>query len=104
MPKSVPDPERASRIEKRLRAALQPQSLTIIDESHKHQGHHGHDGQAGTHLRIEMIAEAFRGLSRLARQQAVNALLSGELDSGLHALALSLKTPEEALDLPKKDQ
>ncbi|MDE2391216.1 MAG: BolA family transcriptional regulator, partial [Rhodospirillales bacterium] len=36
------------------------------------------------------------GLSRVARQRAVNEALAGEFSTGMHALSLTLRTPEEA--------
>jgi BolA protein len=43
-----------------------------------------------------MVSEAFAGLSRVARQRLVYHALGEEFDTGLHALSLDLKTPEEA--------
>ncbi|MES1203681.1 MAG: BolA family protein, partial [Pseudomonadota bacterium] len=40
-------------------------------------------------------AAAFAGLSRVARQRAVNEAVREEFASGLHALALELKAPGE---------
>ncbi|MGE0764479.1 MAG: BolA family protein [Bdellovibrionales bacterium] len=51
--------------------------------------------RAVTHLRVVIVSEAFCGMSRVARQQKVYALLDSELKSGLHALALRTLTPEE---------
>lgn len=42
-----------------------------------------------------MHASAFEGLSRVARQRLVYDTLREEFDTGLHALALVLKTPDE---------
>ena len=43
-----------------------------------------------------MVAAAFAGKSRIARQREVFAVLDDELAGPVHALALKLKTPEEA--------
>jgi stress-induced morphogen len=42
-----------------------------------------------------MHASAFEGLSRVARQRLVYDTLREEFDTGLHALTLVLKTPNE---------
>jgi len=42
------------------------------------------------------VSEAFRGLSRVARSRAVHAALEAEFAGGMHALSLTLRTPDEA--------
>jgi BolA protein len=46
-------------------------------------------------LRVRIVAEAFRGQSRIARHRVVNGLLAGEIARGLHALAIEAKAPGE---------
>ncbi len=48
------------------------------------------------HFTATVVSEKFEGLSRVARHQAVMALLQADLNSGkIHALSLKLKTPQE---------
>ncbi len=88
---------RYERIRERLTAGFAPVVLEIIDDSAKHAGHAERNGVAGgeTHYRVTMVSSALSGLSRLARQRAVNEALAGEFAAGLHALSLKLSTPEE---------
>jgi BolA protein len=86
---------RAERIERSLAAALSPQHLEIVDESHLHAGHAGAREDGETHYRVTVVAAAFAGESRVTRQRRVNQLLAGEFDSGLHALSIRALTPEE---------
>ncbi|MFB2550377.1 BolA family protein [Ensifer soli] len=84
------------RIEARLRDALRPSALAVINESHLHAGHQPHyDGTGETHMRVRIEAEAFSGMSRIARHRAVNDLLEAEFDAGLHALAVEPVAPGE---------
>jgi BolA family transcriptional regulator, general stress-responsive regulator len=91
------------RMEKKLSAALSPERLIIINESHLHAGHHhvesGHhatfDGTGETHFRIRIVSPAFAGKSRVERHRAVNELLAEELKAGLHALAIEPAAPGE---------
>jgi BolA protein len=80
-----------------LNTAFAPARLEIIDESAKHAGHAERIGVAGgeTHYRVVMVAKALAGKSRLARSRAVHEALEPEFKSGLHALSLTLRTPEE---------
>jgi BolA protein len=87
---------RAERIEALLRAALQPAALEVIDDSHKHAGHAGARPGGETHFTVRAVAQAFEGRSRIDRQRQVNGILRDEFQSGLHALSLELKTPQEA--------
>lgn len=90
-------------IETKLREALAPTHLEIINESHKHAGHHHHehgketyfDGGGETHLRIRIVSSGFSGKSRVDRHRAVNALISEEIAAGLHAVAIEAAAPEE---------
>ena len=84
-------------IEAKLTAALRPQSLVVIDESHRHAGHgHHHHPEGETHFRVEIVSDAFEGKSRIERHRMVNALLAEELAGRVHALAIGARTPSEA--------
>lgn len=83
----------AAQIEAKLTEAFSPQSLDVIDESEQHRGHGGWREGGETHFRVRMVAEAFDGQSRLARQRAVNACLAEELVEHVHALAMELSAP-----------
>lgn len=86
----------STRIEAKLRAAFSPERLSVIDESAQHAGHQpGFAGAEGTHMRVRIVAQAFAGMTRLARHRAITVLLQPELDEGLHALAIEPAAPGE---------
>jgi BolA protein len=85
----------ADRIREKLTAGLQPTRLAVVDESHRHAGHAGARPEGESHFRVEVVAAAFTGESRIARQRRVYALLAEELAGPVHALALTTLTPEE---------
>jgi BolA protein len=84
-----------NRIAEKLSAAFAPQSLDVIDESHRHEGHAGHRPGGESHFRVHIVSEAFRGKSRIERHRMVNQTLSGELSGGVHALAIHASAPGE---------
>jgi len=86
---------RAERLETILRAGFAPAELRVADDSAKHAGHSGARPGGETHYSVLVVAEAFRGMSRIARSRAVHEALAAEFTGGLHALALTLRTPEE---------
>ena len=47
----------------------------------------------GDHYRATVIAEAFRGKSRIQQHQLVYAALGGKMGGELHALALTTSAP-----------
>ncbi len=87
---------RAARIEAILVAEFAPAHVQVTDDSGQHAGHAGAQPGGQTHFSILMVSAAFHGQTRVARSRAVHAALAGEFASGLHALALTLRTPEEA--------
>lgn len=86
---------RAYRIEALLRQHFAPTALEVVDDSRLHAGHAGARPGGETHYTVRMVAAAFHGQTRIARSRAVHALLDAEFAAGLHALALTLRTPEE---------
>ncbi len=85
----------ADRIEGKLKAALRPTRVKVVDESELHKGHAGHRSGGESHFRVEIVSAAFDGQSRVARQRRVYEILSDELEAGVHALALKTLTPAE---------
>ncbi len=81
---------RQEEIRAALEAAFAPRSLAVINESHSHAGHAGHDAAGESHFRVQIAADAFRGMSRVARHRAVHAALGKELVGAIHALALEI--------------
>ena len=85
----------AIEIEQRLRAALAPTRLAVINDSGRHRGHAGDDGSGESHFTVEIESAAFAGLSRVERQRAVNAALADLLRDRIHALAIKARAPGE---------
>jgi BolA family transcriptional regulator, general stress-responsive regulator len=69
-------------------AALQPQHLEVLDESHMHSR------GLETHYKAVIVSPEFAGLNAVKRHQRVYACL-GELMGQVHALALHTYTPDE---------
>ncbi|MEM6662010.1 MAG: BolA family protein [Pseudomonadota bacterium] len=84
-----------AQMQAKLTEAFTPTELEVIDESHQHHGHAGWRESGETHFRVRMVAAAFDGQNRVARQRAVNACLKDELATTVHALAMELRAPGE---------
>lgn len=80
----------------KLQNAFAPTALEIVDESHLHAGHMGARPEGETHFRVTIVSAAFAGASRVQRHRLVHEVLAQELRERVHALALVLRTPEEA--------
>ena len=72
----------SERIERKLRMAFQPETLSVVDETNQHHGHAGWRESGETHFRVEITARAFSGKSRVERQRAVYQVLAEELTAG----------------------
>ena len=82
-------------ITEKLTKAFTPESVRVLDESHQHIGHAGHRPGGETHFRVYIVAEVFRGKSRLERHRMINETLVSELKGGVHALAIHASAPGE---------
>jgi BolA protein len=83
---------RAERLRQKLVARFAPVQLSIEDESHHHAGHAGAAG-GQSHFRVRIVAEAFRGMSPVARHRLVYSAVDDLLKTDIHALAIEALPP-----------
>lgn len=81
---------REIRIKEKVQQELKPTLVELVNESHMHSGPANE-----SHYKLVVVSEVFEDMSRVERQQKVYGLLKDEFSSGLHALTMRLKTPEE---------
>ena len=85
--------DRVSRIRSAL-DALDPSSLDIRDDSHKHAGHAGaRDGRG--HFSVHLVSARFEGLPPLRRHRLVYDALGQLMETDIHAVAIQARTPAE---------
>lgn len=82
--------KRIDEIKQRLNADLKPSYIEIEDESHQHSG-----PRVESHFRVLVVSDEFVGLTRVARQKRVYALVDDLFAAGLHAFSLRTLTKEE---------
>lgn len=82
-------------IDSRLRASLQPDEITVVDDSARHAGHAG-AASGGGHYNLRIVSARFAGLTRVARHRLVYDPLSDLMRNAIHALAIEALTPDEA--------
>lgn len=83
-------------VETKLRSALSPAHLEVVNESHMHSVPPGSE----THFKVVIVSSQFEGLSSVKRHQLVYGALKEELakkivHGGIHALAITSRTPSE---------
>ena len=97
---------RAERLSAVLTQAFTPTVIRVEDDSARHAGHAGARPGGETHYSVLLVSAAFQGVNRVARSRAVHTALAEEFgpaeQGGLHALALTLRTPEEHAGLSGK--
>jgi BolA protein len=72
---------------------LQPESMEIEDESHRHAGHAG--ARDGGHYRLQIVAQAFAGKSTMARHRLIYDAAGDLMRGRIHALSIRAKVPGE---------
>lgn len=75
-------------------ALLKPESLEIIDESHKHAGHAG-SKEGGGHYLLQIVTTEFAGKGTLARHRMIYSALGEMMKREIHALTIQANTPDE---------
>ena len=79
----------AEAMAERLRAALSPTHLEVVDESWQHEGHAGANGTGfGTHFRVRIASPLFTGKREVAQHRLVYDALQIFIDQGAHAIAI----------------
>jgi stress-induced morphogen len=86
---------RAERLEATLGRVFSPSLVRVSDQSAEHAGHAAARPEGETHYNVLVVSGQFRGMNRLARSRAVHEALTQEFAGGMHALSLTLRTPEE---------
>lgn len=76
-------------------SALDPVDLDLVDESAQHAGHAGAAPGGQTHWRLSIVSPRFAGQPTVARHRMVYQALGELMQSPIHALAISARSPEE---------
>lgn len=72
---------------------LEPLTLLIEDESHRHAGHAG--AKEGGHYDLLMIAEGFDGKNTVTRHRMIYDAAGDLMRNGIHALSIRAFAPGE---------
>ncbi len=78
-------------ITEKLKNALSPQHLEVINESHMHNVPPGSE----SHFKVIAVSEKFEAKMLVARHRLINKALEEELQGAIHALSLHTMTPSE---------
>lgn len=74
-------------------AVLQPESITIVDDSHRHAGHAG--ARDGGHYQLQIVAQVFAGKSTIARHRIIYDAAGDLMRGRIHALSICAEVPGE---------
>ncbi|MGB5720885.1 MAG: BolA family protein [Woeseiaceae bacterium] len=86
--------DRVKTIEDKLTEAFSPSMLQVKDQSHLHAGHEG-ARSGGGHFDVRIVSDAFAGKRPLQRHRMIFDALGAMMDSEIHALRITAKSPEE---------
>ena len=91
---SSPGSTRAERLERRLRSALDPIEIEIVDDSHRHAGHAGAADGRG-HFSVNVVSERFANLPVVRRHRLVYEAVGDLMTTDIHALSIRALAPGE---------
>ncbi|XP_050430678.1 DNA-binding transcriptional regulator BolA [Adelges cooleyi] len=80
----------------KLQNRLKPKVLQLLNESYMHNVPNGSE----THFKVVIVSDEFEGMPLIKRHRLVNEILADELKSGVHALSIVAKAPEQWKDEP----
>ena len=86
--------DRVAVIAARLREALHPEDLDIVDDSAAHAGHPGARGGGG-HYHVRIVSSIFAGKPLLQRHRLVYQAVDDLMPREIHALSIKALTPDE---------
>jgi BolA protein len=85
---------RSARLEARLREALAPIELEVLDDSHLHAGHAGAADGRG-HFTVNILSERFSGVPVVRRHRLVYEAVGDMMSTDIHALSIKALAPGE---------
>jgi BolA protein len=77
-----------TQIEEKLRHAFPEADITLINQSHLHNGHSGDDGSGESHFRLEIRAAQLSGYPRVKQHKLIYNAIGRELFERIHALEI----------------
>ena len=85
----------ATEMLRRLRDALGPSQIRLVDDSEKHRGHGGYNPVGESHFSLAIESPAFTGKSRVERQRMIYGALGDLMRERVHALSIRARAPGE---------
>lgn len=84
--------DRLNLIRNALSRHLNPNVLTVNDESHLHIGH---ANEGAGHFSIEIVSQAFEGKTPVQRHQMIYEALGDLMKTDIHAISIVARSPDE---------
>jgi len=92
----------ATEMLRRLKSALSPTRIELVDESEQHRGHGGYNLEGESHFALRIESGAFEGKNRVERQRLIYAALGDLMSERVHALSIRAIAPGEWIEGPKE--
>tara|TARA_B100000676_G_C17212114_1_gene404916 strand:+ start:224 stop:481 length:258 start_codon:yes stop_codon:yes gene_type:complete len=77
-------------IEEKLKKEIKFESLSIVDNSHKHVGHKSFSPEK-LHLKLKFKSLYLNSLTRVHAQKIIMQVLKEDLEKKIHALEISIE-------------
>ena len=79
----------------RLKSALSPTMIELVDDSEQHRGHGGYNPAGESHFSLRIESPAFVDKNRVERQRMIYAALGDLMEARVHALSIRATAPGE---------
>lgn len=85
----------AAEMLRRLKSAITPAIINLVDDSEQHRGHGGYNPSGESHFSLQIESPAFAGKNRVERQRMIYAAIGDLMESRVHALSIRATAPGE---------
>ena len=76
-------------LKEKIKKKLNPEELTLIDNSHLHTKHKSYDTNK-FHLKIIIKSKKLRSMSKIEAHKEIFSLLKDEMNNKIHALEIEI--------------
>ena len=77
-------------VKEKIRNKLNPEELSLIDNSFLHTKHKSFDS-AKLHLKLIIKSEKFKNMSKIESHRAIFSILDDEMKNKIHALEIKIE-------------
>jgi len=79
-----------SKIKKKIKGKINPEKITLIDNSHLHKKHKSFD-ISKFHLKVIIESKMLKNMDKIEAHKEIFSILKDEMNNEIHALEIEIK-------------